>query len=655
MVIAVLSFSSGPLTIGLSNSSSNPVLSNVLIVFGEIIMLLFLLQLSLMSHRSKDKNLVNRKKINALLRQYWKGDNPPKKDDDLSSSGRNGLFEKFYSIWNNYALLVITIGGFYWLLFAWAVKFIDIAIPSIMVELGVVFYVLLRYLDEKKSGKKEILSKSIWFLFIFAVLGVIYITLSHTSINQTFSYTGLFLSMVILLIIGARIERALKWAELMTEKWQGGQKSKVKRIFLLLGQIIGSSLTLFILLILGSISWILQGSVWDLSFAPISILLLTNEVTISTTVSWVICIAGGIISAIGIWSFRESNSITDTLDINGIYYLTPVLGIVWLLPFGLVQLQRWDYFVVGALIILATSILIAVETDTRRLGFRGLILSLWSTGLLIYFREKWIQWPWLADGTPWEWNIETVDYYSLIVLSATIFILIFSFRINRLIERTNSEEAQFLRMRHKIRNLNSYQNQGSCRQGYFEDLIEDLNDLDQFNTKTGGRFMISLAKLRLYILPDNTSDTDNSLSDSSLNDIKQLSELELEFTLLYRSKQRGRYFAENLVLYIFALVTIMVTIGTRPVAISHWNALMIDTLAFLFSAAICFTTINLIDLRLYRERSTLELIDTEGGNEKDKEAINQKAVQIISIILTVVISISFVVLLYDKWMGIWFL
>ena len=66
-------------------------------------------------------------------------------------------------------------------------------------------------------------------------------------------------------------------------------------------------------------------------------------------------------------------------------------------------------------------------------------------------------------------------------------------------------------------------------------------------------------------------------------------------------------------------------------------------------------TINLIDLRAYREKSTMELMNTEERGEGDKDAINQRAIQVISIILAVVISVSFVVLLYDKWMGIWFL
>ena len=627
----------------------------------------------------------------------WKKRNwwiPPSVDKE--SKFGSLLFRKFRNFWNKYALIVIIIGGFYWLFFAWSVKFIDIAIASIMVELGVVLFVILRYLDKKSSNKgkqEEGLSKPIWFLFIFALLGVIYITLSHTTIGQTFSYTGLLLLTVILLIVGARVERSLKWAEQVSQKWreyidegyregrltkpdtnQKSQASKKKnaednaekweeKIFLLLGLSIGSFLT-FTLLILGTIFWIFQGNTWNLSFSPISIELFANEIIISTTVSWVICIVGGFASAIGVWSFRESNRITDTLDINGIYYLTPILSLVWLFPFGLAQIQRWDYFIVGALIIMATSILIAIETDTGRLGFRWLIVSLWSTGLLIYFREQWIRWPWLADDTPWEWKLEAVDYYSLIVLSATIFILILSFRTSRLVERINREENQFLRMK----NILKYLNYLSPLNGDTDKkLNEYLDQIDQFDTKsTKGsviqkrdsdilkNFVKNIDSIRDANKPSDKPDI-NKPSDLETEYIKQLSDLELEFELLYRSKQRGRYFAENLVLYIFALVTIMVTIGTRPFATSYWNALMIDVLAFLFSAAICFMTVNLTDLRAYREKSTAELMKIEEKGERDKDAINQKAVQVISIILAVVISISFVVLLYDKWMGIWFL
>lgn len=612
-------------------------------------MLVFILRHSLNKEGNKQYRIG--KELRGFLRKNWYL--PKTKGKPIN------LFQKFIMFWNQSALIIITIGGFYWLFFALSVKFIDIAIASIIIELWIVVFVIIHYLDKKDTKK---LSKSIWILFMFALLGVIYITLSHTSINQPFSYKGLLLLMVCILLSATRVERSLKWAHLISQEWKKHQakfnihqnnmvSENWERIFILLSVQIGG-LSTIILIILGNVFWAFRGNVWNLSFAPSSIQIFTNEIVISTTVAWVICIAGGFVDAIGIWNFREGNRDTPTLDVNGIYYLAPVLSLVWLFPFGLVQLQRWDYFVIGALIIMATSILIAIESETERRGFRGLIVSLWSTGLLIYFREKWIKWPWLADGTPWEWSLEAVDYYSLIVLSATIFILILSFRHNRLVERINREQDQYLRMEHMIKELNYNYKRSALPIGpltkylLFKDpLVKSLDQLDQFDTKTIGKARTNFQKEIQYRRENSNKRTD----------IDKLYNLEVEFELLYQSKQRGRYLAENLVLYIFALVTIMVTIGTRPVAASAWNALMIDILAFLFSAAICFMTINLIDLRAYREMPTAKLRSTEETGKGDKEAINQKAVQVISIIIAAVISLSFVVLLYDKWMGIWFL
>ena len=390
------------------------------------------------------------------------------------------LLQNVHCYLNQYALIVVTIGGSYWLFFAWSIEFIDIAIASIIAELWLIVFVLVRYLDKRKGKNKMSLSKSIWVLFILSLLGVIYITLSHTSVNQAFSYKGLLLLLICVVLAAARVERSIKWAEQMSQmfpKWL--EKKERERIFTLLCLAICNIFTIF-LIVLGSIFWIFQGNTWDLSFASNSIDWFTNEIIITNAVAWVICIGGGFITAIGTWSLRLGNLDTDTLDINGIYYLTPVLGLVWLLPFGLIQLQRWDYFTIGALIVLATSILIAIESDTGRLGFRWLIVSLWGTGLLIYFREKWIKWPWLANGTPWEWSLEAVDYYSLIVLSATVFILILSFRHNRLVERTNREEDQYLRMKHTIKYLHLYYNLDP----YYKIHLNDyLDDLDQFDIK----------------------------------------------------------------------------------------------------------------------------------------------------------------------------
>lgn len=402
-------------------------------------------------------------------------------------------------------------------------------------------------------------------------------------------------------------------------------KNKLEMIFVFSGIII-ANISVIMVIIVGKIVLIFLGVSWSLTFTANQTDWFTNEI------AWLICIVGGFASGIGVWCFREGNLLTPTLDVNGINYLNPFLSVIWLIPFGMVQLEQWDYFIIGALIITATCILIAIEEKTNRKGFRGLIVSLWSVGVLTYFREEWIQWPWLADNTPWEWGVGSVDYYSIIVVSATIFILILSFRISRLVERTNKEEDQYLRMNVLVTWMMEIKDDPTV-----DKLKPLLRNLDQSSKAS------SIGKLR-----DQFNCLFEDLRKNDNKDFKKFAhELELDVRLLCKSKERGRYLAENLVLYIFALVTIMVTMGTRPAVTSDWNALLIDMLAFLFSAGICFMTINLVDLRLYRERPTDE-------PERD-DSINQTAVQVISIILAIVVSISFVVLLYDKWMGIWFI
>ena len=657
----------------------------------------------------------------------------------------------FNIIWNKYALIGVIPAGFYWLLFAWSIQFLDIAIASIIVGLIFVVYTIPYYI----KNLNWLLIKSTWALLLLFIVGII-IILSLTLANLASYYKGLLILILCITSGVVGLDRSIKWAERMNRIWQKkGDKAepidfteiqaaaveseKIGTVFGLLGIVIGLMLSL-ILTFLGSLLWILQGNTWDISFASNSIGLFTNKIVIINTVAWIICIMGGFVTAIGAWSFIleglkvqkkakfylkadqisfgwvdmgmeiwqnmgdvgevdfqkqrwrwDGDRIRSNINHLCIYCLTPVLSLVWLFPFGLAHLQRPDYLLLGVLIILTTSILIPLTvfmlgTETRT-GLRYLIVSLWSIGTLIYFREKWIQWPWLADDTPWEWSIGSVDYYSLIVLTATIFILIYSFRYNRLVERTNREEEQWRRIDTMIDKLHIslyYTADRNLIKDYIAALKRSLRKIDKGESGNTwgvinelkfsilispiGKLKLSVGNVKTAIIPDIPYFLDNflfkgiprlpgiakaKLSDSELKDLEKLSDLQLEFDVLYRSKQRGKFPAENLILYTFSLTTIMITISTRPAITSHWNALLIDILAFLFSSAIMFMTINLIDLRAYREKSTEELTRIEGTHHIEAE--NPGAVQIISIILAVVISTSFLVLLYDKWMGIWFL
>ena len=934
IVIAALGSSLCPLAIGLSNSRSNPALALILFSFGTIIIMFVLLAIYAISvGRNKVSEMIEflgeeirflrifflRKKKDNLRndpsddrrstppknkkeKPLKEGENDPSIDREINSNEDINIFRR---IWNKYALLWVIIGGLDYLFFAWSINYLDVVSVSIIAELWIVLFVILSYFTKKESednGQETQdnlqLNPSIWVLFMFALFGVFYVTLSHNSINFSLNINGLILVIAFIVLGAIKVERILYWADKTKKKWaeeKSGQEipamplanrraskasvvydwalneyreayrkaeeaskayqevrraankvlevkdaleawrrtsrnvkeskravgraswevekilkeaeadieaEKVAReaaeayrkvreeaqrtyetylqalkeaggtyrqaleeaggeaykaavrarrvarrasrekekifeeawkayqdaqkadrraeneheraqkaykadaknfkpllIFVFLGIIITNFATL-LLVIIGKIALMSQGVAWNLTFAADPTGLLVDET--GWLIRWLICIAGGFAFGIGIWGHRACNIKTKSLDVNGIYYLTPVLTVLWLIPFGLAQLERWDYFIIGTLIILATSIIIGVELEINRIGFRWLIVSLWSTGVLIYFREEWIQVPWLADGTAWEWGVESVDYYSLIVLSATIFILILSFRTSRLVERTTAEEDRYLKMKGSLSQLYSLIGETlkphiikgnpelMVREWQIEEDINDINklldkldksDIETINKRDQFFEIIKRIKNNYNQLRKN-HEREIEPQNNSEEMSQKYWDLISNFDLLARSKLRGRYFAENLVLYTFALVTIMVTIGTRPTVHSPWNALLIDILAFLFSSAICFMTINLIDLRLYRKKSTLKLMKLESvesddkkdeddddsvhfkytkspqqGDKKDDndDNINQKAVQVVSIILAIVMAISFVVLLYDKWMGVWFI
>ena len=809
-IIAVLAFSSAPLILGLSNGGSNPVLASVLMMIGQLTMFLFLLILHLNRY---NKHII--RVIISFLRLNWHkhGYYYSRSKNLLNKEGLDlGLFK---NIWNNYAFIGVISAGFFWLMFAWSIKFLDIAIAPIIVGFYLIFGIILLNLDiyyprDKIDRYWSNLIGSTWGILILFMVGII-VTLSHANINLASDYRGLFILIVCITSGVVGLERSSKWSMEMNIKWhrmhdniklhrpnkdEGEDTTfqtpesvfkfqtpesmskilqeeasarfdllapgrptapesmfKILRgdravhtllpIFGLLGIVIGLILSL-ILITLGGVFWIFQGNTLDLSFASNSIDLFTNKIVITNTIARIISIIGGFITAIEMWNFsysgftqivsrsfylpdqvfKDSRRPADSTEKNAaynyrlfIYCLTPVLSLVWLFLFSLVQLQSRDYLLLGTLIILATSILIPLTVSTfynePRTMLKWLIISLCSIGILIYFREKWIQWPWLADDTPWEWSIGSVDYYSLIVLTATIFILILSFRYNRLVARTNSEEDQYHRiltmidklsislcntakanLLDEIRFMNVYYGrspevvEGPPIEGppittYLTLLKQELYKIDK-NQLTQSDYEMLIADLQSSIRWKASKEINRiniieraakwswreswaldasqeiliaeglgkeKLSDLEIKDLEKLSDLKLEFDLLYRSKQRGKYVAENLVLCIFSLITVFITISTRPAVISHWNALIIDLIAFLFSTAVWFMTMNLADLKLYREKPTRTLKRAESYNR----GWLGRSVQVISIILAVVISISFVVLLYDKWMGIWFL
>ena len=81
------------------------------------------------------------------------------------------------------------------------------------------------------------------------------------------------------------------------------------------------------------------------------------------------------------------------------------------------------------------NLLLNFEAEIR-LGYKALILALWFCGTFVYLRQ----------------GVVFYDYFNLIEVAVVIFILVLSFRTDRLVRRTTNEENNTIELQQKINN-----------------------------------------------------------------------------------------------------------------------------------------------------------------------------------------------------------
>ena len=167
---------------------------------------------------------------------------------------------------------------------------------------------------------------------------------------------------------------------------------------------------------------------------------------------------GTVALGFGTVALRQANLDARDLGVNSLYFITPILALLWLSIAG-IALQRADLLWIGAVLVFSMNGLIESNPDDEpdydkldserpwgtRLGFTSLILSLWCFGSIVYLRDEIYPASWLS------WEIP--EYWSLVALSATVFALIYGFRVARLTTRLVDEDKQMLRAFRKFERL----------------------------------------------------------------------------------------------------------------------------------------------------------------------------------------------------------
>ena len=369
---------------------------------------------------------------------------------------------------------------------------------------------------------------------------------------------------------------------------------------------------------------------------------------------------GFIIVAGGTLFVRLANLNSDDLGINAIFYVTPVLALTWLAIAG-ISLPRLDLFLMGAALVLGINVIIQSSPDEEpefakvgaeppkgtRLGFTSLILAIWFFSGMIYMRDEILPASWLNWSGP--------DYWALVALSATVFALIFGFRVARLTSRLTLEDETTIRLFRKVEHVLA---ESSVRD-------ETLDALRSLDTALPKNLPDRYKEARRCLLEAKAEFGENQSPDTSVT-LADFRDLEEDLDRLAHSRQQGRDFSELISISLFALITVVLGTVTRPSHLEfsddRWSGFLIEFFIALFVSVIAFLTFNLFDLRRNREilvmarveRSMEEssLVSRFGTHDHQlffRHKRNVSVAQTISVIIVSALIVLFASLLYYKW------
>ncbi len=516
----------------------------------------------------------------------------------------------------NWAMLFAVIGNLDFTMFTWSLRFIDVSISAVLIEIWPIFLIFLvaRLLGERY---KKITIEMVGLSFL-CFIGVAFVVNSQfgTGVSENNTSTPMLVIGTVLALGGA-IAAALtafifKWGALV-----GNEVSNVvdKNKSLI-------SLELFCVVIAYFI-----GSLISIPINGLAGFVSSESTTLS---SLGIGILGGIfVQSSASILLRKANLVTHNLGVNSMIYMAPIMALLWLFLASQVNVARIDFLLIGAGAIITANLLINFEAELR-LGFKSLIISLWVCGVWVYLRP--------VEGALFgiqDWAVGSAEaYFSVLTLAATVFTLILSFRVGRLVSRTRDEEDKTFALFQKLDTL--------VERGILS------SDVRKY------MLVIDVSERRPNSLRNAYASTRKCISDARANSDddahkSQLSEAEAELNALVHSKQQGIVFGELAALYIVAIITVFIALSSRPALASDWNNFLVEAFAVLLSAVIIFLIFNAHDLQNERVSGILKKIKNGGYGVMFRDAQIRAFEQWLSIAISVVLAVGFGALLLDKW------
>ena len=484
-------------------------------------------------------------------------------------------------------MLISVIGSCGFVLFAWGFAFVDVSIAAVLYETWPIFLIFLMSRLFRDTKRYRPITLDTWIFAVLALAGVALVILSHNDarpslleIGNNFTHPKTLFGAILVLtaaICGAaRIACTLKVGNLLAKEHSHSEDRREEIAF-------ASAMTCICVIIAGGVFCLIG--------------LFAGEEISSPQLIY--AIMSGIANSIGIVTLRTANLATKNLGLNSLAYATPLLTLIWLWVLSLLDVSHLDYLIIGAMGIVAANLLINTKPD-KRIAYNALVVSLWLFGTIIYFHV----------GYETEVPLE---------LPVTVFILVLSFRVDRLVRRTSQEEAWVFNAFHRLRHMAS-KRQIDYAAG------ETLLKIDRHKTpeELAGAYRQLVEKL--------------ALAERKVDNRDEITEIRHMVDSLAHSRQQGAHFGE--------LVAIAIAGGLIVVGLLFFNEkhdIYSDLASFLLSSVVVFLFFNIVDLQ--NDRRDPILIGRIWRYEvKFDDAVSKYGQQKFSVVISAVIVVVFAVL-----------
>ena len=614
MLIATFLFSLGPVLIVASGAVDSPFLFNGTLRFGLLVGLAFIIYKNFPEYFSEEglKNLFFSREI---------------------------LFHK-----KNLFLVVAALGAFDLVAFSKSTEHVNVAVTTLIGETQPLFHYFL-FVVFGRLGYESTKYKFKWdkaYFMVFSLIGAVLVVISQPGwlvwppefsasaeagdVAMGFAWA---LGYAALTSLGAPF--TIRWAGHAAQTIRARTASSPDEgsdtlFFALLGTFVMNLIAFPVNLLIGFN--IGETETFDDSWGA------AGEFFVITFVGGALFYAtGGILQ-------RKSLIGTSHLGVVALQYLRPLftLSALFLLEMltgwtaaWLDMNLRWDYFGIGLAAIVVANILLNFlsEEDELRVGFKVLMAALWACGTIVYLRDK------IAEslGIP---GLVWMDggYLEILALSTTAFTLIFSFRLARLVERTNNEERLTFSIAETLESLVG-------RNALDSRSIDKLLAME--STRDPQTLDESYRWLRRHLAMAA------GRRDIDADGYQELSQLRVDVNSLAHSKQRDNNFAEIFALVIFASSTVALTLFAHPGMVG-WSRFLGDLLSMQFAAVMIFLAATIIDFHQERNESTVtRYSDPPGCGVRLHSTENKGVEKICAIILGIFVTVIFSACLFAKW------